>query len=197
MRLAIAIAMTLAACLPANADACRERFIDLFTNRNATVPVKIHVTQEIKGGMTTKNYNYQNGPDHWMTEMIEPSNMAWSLVYDNAMFTSSDRGATWQKIRTLDSAHNSADNDKNLRDAAATAKDAVCGTEDIDGISHETVEASYEYVKYKTAHRDKYWVNPKTGWIAKSTTLTKQAGFESFVTQIIEPAPGLDLPKPR
>ena len=37
-----------------------------------------------------------------------------------------------------------------MKAAAATVKDAACGTEAIDGVTHDTVEASYEVPAYKT-----------------------------------------------
>ena len=76
--------------------------------------------------------------------MIEPANGQWTLVHDDVMFTSSDKGATWKKLRALDSANNADQLRRNMEEAAATVKDAACGTEAIDGVAHDTVEASYE-----------------------------------------------------
>ncbi len=83
-----------------------------------------------------------------------------------------------------------------MEEAATTVKDAACGTEAIDGVAHDTVEASYEIPAYKTAHRDKYWIEPSSGWIARSISMMKMSGFESTVTQVIAKAPGLELPTP-
>jgi hypothetical protein len=112
------------------------------------------------------------------------------------MFTSTDKGATWKKLRALDSANNADQSRRNMEEAAATVKDAACGTEAIDGVTHDTVEASYEIPAYKTAHRDKYWIESASGWIARSQSVMKMSGFESTVTQVIEKAPGLELPTP-
>jgi hypothetical protein len=188
--------LTVASSTAASADSCRDRFIELFSDRAPKGPVKIHVTQEIKGGMSSKNYNYQSGTGDWMTEMIEPDNMQWTLVHDNVMYSSADKGKSWKKIRALDSNQNESTVKKDLADAAATVKNAECGNETLDGVMHKTVAADYDYPKYKSTHRDKYWVNPKTGWITKSVMQTKQSGFESTTTQVIEPAPGLELPTP-
>lgn len=196
MRLAATILLLMAMALPAAAETCREKFVRLFTDRKQE-PVKIHVTQEMKGGMTTKNFNYQNGRGDWMTEMIEPKTLPWTLVSNNVMYTSADQGKTWVKVRTLDSAQDPEAAKASLREAAATAKNVACGTDQLNGIPHETVEADYVYPKYKTQHHDKFWVNTKTGRIGKSTTWTKQGAFESTVIQIIEPAPDLKLPTPK
>lgn len=185
-----------ASALPSQAESCREKFTRLFTDRADKGPVKIHVTQQTVGGPTMKNYNYQAGDGHWMSEMIEPANMQWTLVYNNVMFSSSDKGKTWNKIRALDSQQRKEDVQKGLEKTAATAANFACGSEDLDGVKHETVEADYTNPKYKTEHHEKFWLNPNTGWISKSTLKTKQGAFESFVTQLIEPAPNLDLPKP-
>lgn len=197
MKPAIAAILIVLTALPASAETCRDKFVKLFTDRSSKGGVKIHVTQEIKGGMTMKNYNYQAGADHWMTEMIEPANMQWTLVYNNVMFTSSDKGKTWKKIRALDSAHSQEATQKKLNEAAATIANAKCGTEEIDGVLHDTVEADYDYPAYKSSHHDKYWINPDTGWISKSAMKTTQASFESLTTQLIEPAPDLKLPTPK
>lgn len=196
MKSVLAGLLLLASTGTALADACTEKFVKLFADRSEKGPTKSHITQAIKGGMTSKNWHYYNGTGHWMTEMIEPADMQWTLVHGNVMYTSSDKGKSWQKVRTLDSAQNEADTLKGLQETAATVKNAACGTDEIDGVAHDTVEADYSNAKFKTEHHDKYWVNPETGWISKSETSTKQANFESFVTQIIEKAPDQKLPTP-
>ena len=184
------------ATTPAAAETCVEKFRRLLVDRNETGPVKITVTQQVKGAPATRNINYQAAPGHWMTEMIEPANGQWTLVHDDVMFTSSDKGATWKKLRALDSANNADQSRGIMKAAAATVKDAACGTEAIDRVTHDTVEASYEVPAYTTAHRDKYWIEPASGWISRSRSVTKMSGFESTVTQVIEKAPGLELPTP-
>ncbi len=196
MRIVVALFIALAVTTPAAAEACVEKFRRILVDRNETGPVKVTVTQQVKGAPATRNINYQAGPGHWMTEMIEPANGQWTLVHDDVMFTSTDKGATWKKLRALDSANNADQSRRNMEEAAATVKDAACGMEAIDGVAHDTVEASYEIPAYKTAHRDKYWIEPSSGWIARSISMMKMSGFESTVTQVIERAPGLELPTP-
>lgn len=176
--------------------ACREKFARYFVNRTKMTGVKIHVTQQIKGAPTTENWNYQLGPGHWMSEGIKPANLPWTLVHDNVMYSSSDKGKSWKKVRTLDSAQRASDVEANLKATIATAKNFACGTEEIGGVAHEKIAADYAMTKYKTDHRDTYWVNPKTGWIAKATTKTVGKGFEMFITQVIEAVPDLKLPTP-
>ncbi len=181
----------------ASAKSCREKFVELLTKGNAEGPVKIHATQEIVGGPTTTNYFYQLETGHWMTEMIEPANQAWVLTYNDTMFTSNDKGETWQKLRELDSSANAENTNQNLLENAATTREEVCGSEEIDGVTYSTVEATYDHLQnFKTENRHKYWVDPDTGWIARAYYHIKATGFESKTTQLISKAPDLQLPKP-
>ena len=189
-------ALTLAFCVPAAAETCHEKFVRVYTDRNDKGPRKILLIQEIKGAKPTKNYNYSDGSGDWMTEMIEPPNAPWSMVRGNILYTSSDKGKTWKKIRTMDSGSSAEAVAKKLAAAAATVKNAVCAEEELDGAMHETVEADYEQPAFNTSHHDKFWIDPQSGWITKSVGRTSQAGFESLVTQTIEKTPDLKLPTP-
>lgn len=194
---AVAAILISASSISALAESCHEKFVRLMVDGNGAEPAKIHVTQEIKGGATSINYFYQAGDGHWMTEMIEPANQDWVLTYDNTMFTSSDKGTSWKKLRTLDGGQPDAAR-KNREENATTTKNAACGAEDLNGVAHETVEADFETLQnFKTENHYKYWVNRETGKITKATYQMKGSGFESFTTQLIEPAPGLELPTPK
>ncbi|MEG6507482.1 hypothetical protein V6C03_00685 [Methyloligella sp. 2.7D] len=196
MRLPLAALLLLVSVTPSAAEDCRETFIRLLTDQSDKGPVKVHVTQAIKGGPSTTNYNYQLGPGHWMTEMIEPAAGQWTLVYDNVMYSSTDKGKSWTEVRTLDSGQRAEDGQKHLEEAAATAANEACRDEEFDGVMHQVVEADYDYPQFGTKHHQVYWVNPETGWITKSVTTTVQSGFESTTTQLIEAAPDLELPMP-
>ena len=147
--------------------------------------------------MKSENYHYSVGTDHWMTEMLKPSTMAWSLVYKNTMYTSPNKGKSWKKIRTLDSEQNKKDTTRNLVENAKTTHNAVCSEEELEGIMHDTVEADYKTLQaFKTDNHHKYWISRKTGRVTKAFYKMKGKGFESLTTQIIEPTPGLTLPTP-
>jgi len=199
MRLLPGAALLLLA-LPAEstlAETCEERFVHLLVDGNDEGAVKIHATQEIKGGPTTKNWFLQVSPGHWMSEPIEPPGQPWVLTYDNAMYTSTDGGKSWTKLRDTDSAGDAATSKANLRENAKTTRNAVCGEETVDGNAYETVEADYDTLQnFKTENHFKYWVEPASGFIARATYAMKGNGFESFTTQLIERAPGLTLPTP-
>lgn len=192
-----ALAILFATAYPALAETCHEKFVRLMVGGNADEPVKIHVTQESKGAKPSENDFFQQSKGHWMTVMIEPANQPWVLTYNNTMFTSTNEGKSWQKIRTLDSEQNAENANKDRRENAKTVRNAACGEEVFDGIAHETVEADFNVVQtYKSENHYKYWVNKETGWISKAIYRTKSAGYEGTSTQIIVPAPDLSLPTP-
>ena len=177
---------------PASADPCLDRFVALLLGGNDSGPVKIHVTQEIKGGATSTNWSYFVAPDNWMTEMIEPSGQPLVLAHKNVLYTSADAGKTWTKVRELD---DPALARPALIEDSKTARNAVCGEEDLDGIVREVVEADYDSLgSFKTENHFKYWIDRETGFVVKSTYAMKGEGFESFTTQLPEKAPDLTLP---
>lgn len=189
-------AMILATPLPASADACSEKFVKLFTDSSDKGPVTIHVTQENKGGMTTKNYSHQLSADHWMTEMIEPADMPWTLVYKKSMYMSADRGKSWTKVRAAAAAQSPEAGAETLKRMAKTVVNAACATDTIDGVTYDTVEADYESLNITAEYHSKYWVHPDTGRIVKSVTVTHVTGQETTATQLISEAPDLKLPTP-
>ena len=80
---------------------------------------------------------------------------------------------------------------------AQTARNAICGEEDLDGTVRLVVEADYDTVSgFKTENHFKYWLDRETGFVVKSTYAMKGEGFESFTTQLVEKAPDLTLPDP-
>jgi hypothetical protein len=194
-----------ALCLPASAETCREKFMRVMVGRNEPAPgvkpedhpMKIRVITEIKGQKPMTNWHYSIGKGHWMTEMIDPPNLPSSLVYDNVMFYSTDKGKTWKKIRNIEKESKLVDHKKRLRDAAASAKNEVCGEELLDGVKHETVAADYVYADMDAKFHETFWVNPATGWVTKARLHTVQPGFESVTTQFPQKAPGLTLPTPK
>lgn len=182
---------------PAHAETCEEKFAQLLVHGNTDVPVVIQIEQVINGGKPTRNEFRQLKSGHWMTVMTLPENQPWTLGYNNAMFTSSDKGKTWKKIRSMDTAKNEADGETNRKENAKTIREASCGSEDLDGVAHNTVEATFDTVKgFQTVNRFKYWVHPTSGWISKATYEMKGTGFESVSTQFPKPEPDLKLPMP-
>ena len=98
----LAIALLLASTQLSQAETCHEKFVRLLIGGNSDTPSKIMVVTEPKGGAVSKNEFYHLKTGHWMTVMLGPSK-ARTLAYNNTMYTSSNEGKTWKKIRTMDS----------------------------------------------------------------------------------------------
>lgn len=194
LTLGAALVLLAASTVPGLAATCRDRFVQLLVEGNGDQPVKIHVTQEIKGAPTTTNWFYRASADHWMTETIEPAGQPSVVAYNNVMYTSADGGKTWTKLRELGGTE---DAKTALAENAKTARNEVCGEEELDGVVREVVEADYDTLQnFKTENHFKYWVDRESGFIVKAVYAMKGKGFESLSTQIIEPAPDLNLPTP-
>jgi len=182
------------------AETCEDGFARLLAERNPDRgPVRIHIFQEIVGMMKSENYHYSmgNGTMDGMTEMIEPENMMWSLFLGNKMYSSSDKGKTWDFVREMDAASDPEAVKAKLREDAKTASGVACASEELDGKAFDTVEGDYvsSMLQGASVHQ-KYWVEPDTGIIGKVTTNTKAQGVESNFTQIIEPWTDPKLPTP-
>ena len=196
-QLMTAAAILLLTTQAGSAESCHDHFVRLMVGGNDVGPIKTHVTQEIKGAPASTNYFYQAAPGHWMTQMIKPANQGWVLAYNNTMYTSSDKGKSWKKIRTMDSAANAESGRKSRAESAKTVKNAQCAEEALEGVAHKVVEADFEGAQgMKTSNHYTYWVNAENGWISKAIYHVKSKSFESKTTQLVEPAPGLELPKP-
>ncbi len=182
----------------ANANACKDRFVELLVNGNQKMgPVRIHITQEIVGGKTSLNYHHSDGDGNGMTEMIDPAGDPWSLFLGDKMYMSNDKGKSWKFLSSFDAEKSRADTKSALTKDAATSDEIACGDEELNGTSHEVVEGKYvsSAVSGASIHQ-KFWVNRETGWIVKSFSHIKSGSFESNTTQVIELAPNLTLPKP-
>ena len=180
------------------AESCEESFVRLLVHGNGEAgPIKIHVTQQMKGAKPTMNWSYQIDTGHWMSEMIEPANGQWTLVYKDTMYSSGDKGKSWQKVRGLDSAQNTDDATRKREEDAKSARNIACGEEEIDGVVYGVVEGDYtSTVGMTLENHHKYWVARDTGWIARVSYKMSGNGFEITTLQRIEKAPDLTLPMP-
>jgi len=191
----VAMILTAVAAPAAFAETCEEKFIRLMTDRTTSEPTKIHVTQAIKGGAKTVNWNFQDGKGNWRSEMIEPANGMFSMAVDNVLYSSLDGGKSWQKVREME--EQNAAHDESLKERAKTVENAVCSEEELDGVTHEVVEADYKMLgSFNADIHDKFWVNPETGYVPRLETTMTSTTFESFIVQLLEPAPDLVISKP-
>ncbi len=192
---AAAIALSLGA-QPAVAGACLDRFVKILTDVSEKGPVKIHVMQQYKGAPATENVHYSLSSGHWMTKMLKPANAPWSLGYGNALYTSTDKGKTWRKVREMQTQSPEAKL-KTLKENAKTARNAKCGTETLAGATYDTVEGDYTFQgNMKIEYHHKYWIDPQSGFIRKAVYTFRSRAISGHITQLIEKAPALTLPKP-
>ena len=190
-----AVALALGA-QPAVADACLDRFVKILTDVSEKGPVKIHVTQQYKGAPATEGVHLGLSGDHWMTQMLKPANAPWSLGYKNVLYTSTDKGKTWRKVRAMPMP-TPEERLKALKKSAKTARNAKCGTETLDDATYDTVEGDYTFSGgMKIEYHHKYWLNPETGLIRKAVYTFRSRAISGHITQLIEKAPGLTLPTP-
>ena len=132
---------------------------------------------------------------NWLSMTTDPPNIDWSLARDNVLYVSSDKGKSWKKVRVQDeqSSQEAVLNDQ--IENSKTVRDAVCGTEELNGVAHEIVEATYDTLQnFKFESRVKYWVDPTAKRPVKATFAMKGEGFENFSTQLISLAPEFQLP---
>lgn len=181
----------------AMADACRDKLVAAMTRQDSQ-PVRIALTQKF-GKNVSKTVHSSAGKGHWMTESVKPPTTPWTLVYDNVMYISADKGKSWKKVRTLNSGGNQTNSANTAKNNAAKATNVICGREAIDNVSYDTVSGEYKSTQpnFKADVKVKYWVEAKTGFIVKSDEVSKLADGNTFeVTQTIKRAPGLKLPTP-
>ncbi len=178
------------------ADPCHDRFVELYKQLDQGVPTKTFVTTAFKGAPPmTNDFLYLNH-DHHMSVPIDPP-QAWVLTYRNVMYQSSDEGKSWAKVRDLDASQNAEGAIAAKAENAKTIRNAACGTEEIDGVAHDTLEADLTVSQgMVTENHYKYWVRPDDGFIVKAAYDTKAPNFEMAITQVIEKAPDLKLPTP-
>ncbi len=189
----LATALLLASTQFSLAESCHEKFVRLLIGGNSKQPTKIDIVTEPKNGPISKNEFFYQKTGHWMTVMAEPA-QSITLAHNNTMYTSSDKGKTWKKIRSMDSEKNEKIGRENRVENAKTVKNAVCGEEELDGAMHDTVEAEFTNMQAgKSESRHKYWIHKETKWMSKAVYHSK-----SFViTQVMSPDPDMALPTPK
>jgi len=178
------------------ADACDDRFKDLYLQLDQGVPTKTVATTAFKGAPPSTNDFLYLGPDHYMTVPTSPAG-PWILGYNNVLYQSADEGKSWEKIREMDTGQNA---DKAKTDKLANAKtirNAACDEEELNGEPVDVVAADITVSQgMVTENRYTYWVRKSDDFIVKAIYDTKAPNFEMVTTQEIEKAPGLTLPAP-
>lgn len=182
---------------PAYAETCREQFIRIFApSEKSQKSLRSYNTATTNGENEQKFNLFSIGDNHILSQALVPA-APWSLIYNQQMFISNDKGKSWIKVRDLP--------DNELDEAALAAKttglakigNEECGTDTYEGKETNTIQADLDVTPeapFKTTV--KFWMDTETGNMLKSTTRTIMPGADHFVTQIIEQAPDLVLPTP-
>lgn len=199
------IALNLAACAAllmlmgqsATADPCREAFMKVKTDSKPKGPIRSRSISLTNGKNPSTSMHLSNGAGDWMTHPTAPSVGPWSLEVGKVLYVSSDQGKTWTKARDMnDPGHDPEVVRKEVADAAAAATNLTCGTDEMDGLRHETFEADIVYPKMNMTTREKLWLHPETRRVVKSHMIMRMSGMEVETTQFTEYLPELTLPKP-
>lgn len=197
LMLACLAAMSAASVQPALADVCRDAFMKTKTASKPPMASKSRIISVIKGQPPSTVHHFSNGTGDWMTQSIDPPNGLWSLDVSKVQYASSDKGKTWKRVReSTDAGHDPEVVRKQVADAAAAATNLSCGTEVIDGLSHQTFEAEIAYPQMNMTTRETLWLNPETGRVVKAHTIMRASGMEVTTTEFIEYLSELALPKP-
>ena len=191
----ILTALLLSAPGPALADECLERFIAMYVGALDRNHGRAHIVTEIKGQPRTENVFEIVAWDHTMTRVTVPAGSPWVLTRGGTTWQSSDEGATWTKVREFDAEEARAAHIAMVKAQADTASNVVCGEEAVDGVTYETMSADLRNeTAFKYEMSNKYWIDPASGQVVKSTSHVTAEGFESFATQTWEFPEGLELP---
>ncbi len=178
------------------ADSCQDRFTELYLQLDQGVPIKAEVTSVFTGYPPTKNDFYYIGPDHYMTVPTSPAGPR-VVGYNNVLFQSSDEGASWVKVREMDTSQNADKALDDKRTNAKTIRNAVCADEELNGEPVSTIAADITITQGSgSENRYTYWVRQSDDFIVKAVYDSKSEDFESLTTQVIEKAPDLVLPTP-
>ncbi|WP_167579542.1 hypothetical protein [Roseibium algicola] len=179
------------------ADPCQDRFTELYLQLDQTTPTKTQVTTAFKGAPPTTNDFFYLSQDHYLTVPTSPEG-PWVLGYGNVLYQSADQGSTWEKIREMDTGQNADQARADKETNAASIRNAACSEEELEGEAVEVVAADITVSQgMVTENRYTYYVRRSDNFIVKAIYDSKAPSFEMVTTQVIEKAPGLNLPVPQ
>lgn len=192
MRLALCL---LLAATPAAADDCVDRIAAIVTDRSVDQPVEARIVTETKGQPTITNDFLIAEPGHTMFRPVDPAGMPWTLTVAGTMYNSTDGGESWTAVHSFDPDAQAAAEEAALAAQAETIANAVCDSEEVDGTTYDRLSAEMK-MQGGFDVASTWWVDPATGFVARTESRMTGNGFDSFVTQEWQPAPGLTLPVP-
>ncbi len=182
---------------PAKADPCIASFVKVMTDQSPKGAIRSRSTTTLPGQKPMISINHQSANGDWMTEVVEPAGMPWSLTIGKVMYSSSDKGKTWRKVRELnDAGHDPSTVQKEQREAADTAANVVCGFEAVDQKRLEKIEGDVSYPKMNMTARLAYWIEPETRRVVRSWQRLSVGGGVTEIASSIEYVADLTLPRP-
>ena len=198
LRFVFFVTLVFASSMPAFADDCRDRVVKLVIDSMTVKPSKGRLISEIKGGQSTENTFEMTAWNHTLFKSVKPAKAPWTLTYKGAMYQSSDKGKSWRKVHSFDAEKQRATQVKNVTAQAKSARNAVCGEEKYGDVMHDVLEADMTFPGPNSFDiHNKYWVDRKSGFVAKAVSRMKSKNFENVTTQTWVPAEGLSLPIPK
>ncbi|MCB1516280.1 MAG: hypothetical protein KDJ19_01490 [Hyphomicrobiaceae bacterium] len=180
----------------AHADECRDRLVALVGNSTNVQPSKGHIITEPANGPKMENEFFVLSASHMLFKPIDPPNLPWTLTYIDAAYTSPDEGQTWNVAYTFDPETQAEASRNYVETLANSAINVQCGTDEIDGVTYDVLEADMSTTGGEIDTHSKYWVDPANEFVVRAETLSQLGGMDTRFTQTWEPVEGLELPVP-
>jgi len=179
----------------AQADECDSLFLRLMTEGNPEVPVVIEVTQSFNGAPPTVTRHSADASGDWLSEVIEPASLPWSMQRGEVMYSSSDGGLTWSELGRFTAEQRDAARET-LRQEADTRHDVTCSTDTRESVEYQLVEGRYTANSQQDAQMFlRYWLETD-GWIARHEMQVRAAAYDLDVTQVLRRVDQVVLPQP-
>lgn len=194
--LSLLVVTTTLAAAPALADPCIDRFKAFLQKPPATEPSVGLITQRY-GTTETVNEYLSLSSDHSLYKPVKPATGDWILTYQGGMFQSGDAGKTWKKVHSFDAAASAETARAQSKAEADAATDVSCGEDTIDGVTYMTFDATLPQPGLPgQTTRNRYWLEPATGYAARALFKSKLSGMETEIYQQWSRQPDLKLPTP-
>lgn len=183
--------------LPAPAlgtDTCRERFARYLMGTPDGPPGQARILTQM-GSASFENEFLFISQNHNLFRPIRPAGQPWILVFDGGRYQSTDRGVSWSRLQSFDQSEARAQALAGVRAQVESATDVSCGEEALEGVAHDTYEATL--VASGTNMRNKYWVSQSSRTTTRTVSTSRVGNANIITTQEWRPARDLSLPSPR
>jgi hypothetical protein len=183
--------------LPAPAlgtDTCRERFARYLMGTVDGAPGQARISIQM-GATSFENEFLFISQDHNLFRPIRPAGQPWILVFNGGRYQSTDRGGSWSRLQSFDPSEARARALAEVGAQVASATDVICGEDVLDGVAHDTFEATLAAAG--TNMQNRYWVSRSSRTTTRTLSTSRLGNATIVTTQEWRPAPNLSLPSPR